>query len=103
MADQVLDQLDRIEDAADQTLAQSEARKKDLLKANDDRMADFDKETDASSEKQIAEMRASLQKKYEESVKKLSAENDTILSRLEQRYKSREDDIADEIVKKMLL
>lgn len=103
MADQVLDQLDKIEDAADQTLAQSEARKKDLLKANDDRMAAFDKETDESSEKQIAEMKAALQKKYEESVKKLSAENDSILSGLEQRYKSRENDIADEIVKKMLL
>lgn len=103
MADPVLDQLEKIENAADQTLAQSEERKKDLLKANDDRMAAFDKETEEKSEKQIADMKAALQKKYEDSVKKLSAENERILSGLEQRYKSKENELADEIVKKMLL
>ncbi len=103
MADPVLDQLDKIENAADQTLAQSEERKKDLLKANDDRMAAYDKETEEASQKQLAELKASLQKKYEDSVKKLSSENDRILAGLEQRYKSREDEIADELVKKMLL
>lgn len=102
MADQVLDELERIETAADEALAQSENQKKDLLKANEDRMKAFDEETKKSSDRQVAEMRAALEKKYKDSVKKLSADNDRILSALEQNYRAKEDELADEIVKQIL-
>jgi hypothetical protein len=102
MSDQVLDQFDRIEEAAGKILEEAKEQKASLVKANDERMTAFDQKTDAAAAVRIDRLREKLQSQHEAELQKLKTETDRILARLETGYRARKEELADEIIKNML-
>ncbi len=102
MDQQVLLQLDKIEAAAEKILNDTNGRKAELLKANEERMAEFDRVTDARADEKIAALRSSLEIQNQKEADVLKKNTDQMRKHLDAEYRNKKDQIAEAIVKEIL-
>ncbi len=102
MDQQVLEQLDRIERAAEKILSDANGRKSELLKANEEKQAAFDRDIDAKADAKIEELRARIQQQHREEEEKLTSGTRKVKDRLNQEYRNKKAKIAEGIVKSIL-
>ncbi len=102
MDQQVLNQLDKIEAAAEKIVNDARGRKDELLKANEHRMAEFDQKADAEADQKIAALRETLRKQHQAENDVLMKNTEKVNQHLETVYRRNKDQIADAIVKEIL-
>ncbi len=102
MDQQVLARLDQIEVAAEKILDEADGRKKELLKANEERIAEFDRKTDVTANEKIMSLRQKLQKQHEAEAEKLKQNTERTLQRLQTEYRDKKEALAEEIVHAIL-
>lgn len=98
----VLDSLEEIDAAAEKILSQADGRKTELSSQMDEKIAAFDRDSDAESRKEIEQLRSDLEKHEEEALSKLQASTDAELKRLETDFLDKKEEIADRIVRQIL-
>lgn len=100
--DIVINRLSAIEAAAVKITSGAAEEKKELEQKMKERIAAFDAETDAATQKQLADIQSRLNTEREQSLKSLQNATRNIVQAIESDYEINHDKLATEILKKMI-
>lgn len=99
---EVLDKLSEIENAAQTAITRNAEKKAALQKQSDERTAEYDRQIDEESRKELEGVRASLEKSLQEQLTKLDEDTKKEKEFMDSHYTKELDRRADEIVARIL-